>query len=99
MNFIVSTANQKKLAELKPIFAALGIELIALKELGFDADIEETGTTFEENALIKARAAAAFGGMPALADDSGLCVDYLGGAPGIYSALWRRRGKNRYRAL
>jgi len=88
MEFIVATANMKKLAELKPIFAALDISLIPLKALGFDADIEETGSTFEENALIKARAAVRFGGRPALADDSGLCVDYLGGAPGVYSARY-----------
>ena len=83
---VVATGNAHKLREIAQIFPQF--EVLSQKQMGFDVDVEETGTTFEENALIKARAAAAALGCPALADDSGLCVEALGGAPGVYSARY-----------
>ena len=83
---VVATGNAHKLREIAQIFTQF--EVVSQKQMGFDADVEETGETFEENALIKARAAAAAIGCPALADDSGLCVEALGGAPGVYSARY-----------
>jgi len=84
---VLASGNRGKLAEMHAILAELGIELVAQPELGIE-DIEETGTTFVENALLKARHAARASGLPALGDDSGLCVDALGGAPGLYSARY-----------
>jgi len=84
---VLASGNAGKLAELRALLADDGIELVAQSELGVD-DIEETGLTFVENALLKARHAARITGLPALADDSGLCVDALGGAPGLYSARY-----------
>ena len=83
---VVATGNAHKLREIAEIFT--DFEVVSQKQMGFDADVEETGVTFAENALIKARAAANALGCIALADDSGLCVDALGGAPGIYSARY-----------
>ena len=77
----------KKLAEMQRILSPLGINVVTAKTLGIELeDVEETGTTFEENARLKATAACKETNMPAIADDSGLCVDYLDGAPGIFSA-------------
>lgn len=89
MKFIIATHNQKKLAELRRILSPLGIEAMTADEagIGFD-DVEETGTTFEENAQLKARALFDGSGFGTIADDSGLCVDALGGAPGVYSARY-----------
>ena len=84
--FLLATNNAGKLAELRPIFASLGLECVSMREAGVSSDPEETGSTFEENALIKARAAMEASGMPAAADDSGLMVDALDGAPGVMSA-------------
>jgi XTP/dITP diphosphohydrolase len=84
---VLASGNRGKLAELRELLGGLPIELVAQAELGID-DIEETGTTFVENALLKARNAARASGLPALADDSGLCVDVLGGAPGLHSARY-----------
>lgn len=84
---VVATHNAGKLAELADLMAPFGLEARSAAELGL-AVPEETGTTFEENARIKALAAAEATGLPALADDSGLCVDALGGAPGVYTADW-----------
>jgi XTP/dITP diphosphohydrolase len=84
---IVATGNRGKLAEIREVLADTGIELAAQSDLGI-GDAEETGATFIENALIKARHAARASGLPALADDSGLCVDALGGAPGLRSARY-----------
>ena len=84
--FLLATNNAGKLAELRPIFASLGLECVSMREAGVSSDPEETGSTFEENALIKARAAMEASGMPAVADDSGLMVDALDGAPGVMSA-------------
>ncbi len=93
MVFLIATSNQHKKIEFERILAPLGIEIKTAKELGLTLpDVEETGTTFEENALLKARSGVELSGMPTLADDSGLCVDALGGAPGIYSA--RYSGEN-----
>ena len=83
---IVATGNAHKLKEIAEIFTEY--EVVSQKQMGFDEDVEETGATFAENALIKARAAARALGLPALADDSGLCVDALDGAPGVYSARY-----------
>ena len=83
---VVATGNAHKLREIAEIFP--DFEVVSQKQMGFDEDVEETGTTFSENALIKARAASKALGCIALADDSGLCVDALGGAPGIYSARY-----------
>ncbi len=88
MNRIVlASGNAGKLAEMREILIDTNIELIAQSELGI-ADADETACTFVENALIKARHAAKLSGMPALGDDSGLCVDALGGAPGLLSARY-----------
>lgn len=83
---VVASGNAHKLREISEIFT--DFEVVSQKQMGFDGDVEETGETFVENALIKARAAAKALGCIALADDSGLCVDALGGAPGIYSARY-----------
>lgn len=87
MDFILATNNMKKLAEMQRILSPLGINVVTAKMLGKQLeDVEEDGKTFEDNAKIKARAACKEMNMPAIADDSGLCVDYLDGAPGIFSA-------------
>ena len=84
---VVASGNAHKLKELGDIFGGM-VELISMKDAGFEGDIEENGTTFEENAVIKAEAVSRATGLPALADDSGLSVDALGGAPGVYSARY-----------
>ncbi len=87
MDFILATNNMKKLEEMQRILSPLGINVVTAKMLGITLDeVEEDGETFEDNAKIKAHAACKATGMPAIADDSGLCVDYLNGAPGVYSA-------------
>ena len=87
MDFILATNNMKKLAEMQRILSPLGINVVTAKMLGTELpEVEENGTTFEENAMTKAKHARQFMNMPAIADDSGLCGDYLNGAPGIYSA-------------
>ena len=85
---IFATGNADKMKEIRKILADLDAEVVSMKEAGIQADIVEDGKTFEENAIIKAKSAAEFTGLPALADDSGLCVDALDGAPGIYSARY-----------
>ncbi|KRG70027.1 RdgB/HAM1 family non-canonical purine NTP pyrophosphatase [Pseudoxanthomonas dokdonensis] len=87
MKLVLASSNAGKLEELGALLADSGIELLAQSALGVD-DAEETGTTFVENALIKARHASRLTGLPALADDSGICVDALNGAPGLYSARY-----------
>jgi len=87
MEIVLASGNAGKLAELRELLAGAGHVLRAQSEFGI-ADADETGQTFIENALLKARHAAAASGLPALADDSGLCVDALGGAPGLYSARY-----------
>lgn len=86
MRFVLASHNKKKLAELADILSGLGIEIMALPEGA--PEPEENGATFAENARIKARAAFEYTGLPAIADDSGLAVDALGGAPGVYSARY-----------
>lgn len=88
---VFATTNEGKVKEIKEILKDFPIEVVSMKEMGITADIEENGTTFEENSLIKARALAKLTGLPALADDSGLEVDYLNGEPGIYSARYLGR--------
>lgn len=88
MKFVLASKNPHKLTEMQAILAELGIQVILEAEAGVDVDVEETGTTFEENAELKAVAVARASGLPAIADDSGLCVDALNGAPGVYSARY-----------
>ncbi|OYP44597.1 XTP/dITP diphosphohydrolase [Lachnotalea glycerini] len=89
---IFATGNEGKMKEVRSILSDLGMEILSMKEAGIDVDIEENGTTFEENALIKANAIKAISNSIVLADDSGLEVDYLNREPGIYSA--RYMGEN-----
>ena len=84
MRIVVASGNKAKLREIAQIFQ--GYEIVSMQEAGFTDDIEENGSTFEENALIKARAVSRALGVNALADDSGICVEALGGAPGVHSA-------------
>lgn len=88
---VIATGNQGKLHELQTLLHDLPVELVTQKSLDI-SDADETGLTFVENALIKARHAAAIAGLPALADDSGLCVDVMNGGPGIYSARYAGPG-------
>lgn len=88
---VIATGNAGKLKELQALLADAGFEIISQKTLGV-TDADETGLSFVENAILKARHAAQATGLPALADDSGLCVDVLGGAPGIYSARYSGEG-------
>ena len=89
MRIVFATGNMDKMREVRQILAGLSCDIISMAEAGCDVDIEEDGTTFEENALIKARAVAdKLPGDIVLADDSGLVIDYLGGEPGIYSARY-----------
>lgn len=88
MEFIIATNNKKKLREMGAILEKLGVRALSLAEAGIESDAEETGTTFEENSRIKALAAMRVANLPAIADDSGLEVDALGGEPGVYSARY-----------
>jgi XTP/dITP diphosphohydrolase len=84
---VIATHNPGKLVEMRELLAPFGVEAVSAGELGL-AEPDETGTMFSENAAIKAIAAAEASGLPAFADDSGLCVDALDGAPGLFSARW-----------
>src|SRR5271156_864393 len=95
---VIATHNPGKLAEMRDLLAPYGVAAVSAGELGL-AEPEETGTSFAENALIKAAAAAKAADLPAFADDSGLVVDALGGAPGIHSARWAGADKNFARAM
>jgi len=88
MKVVVATRNRGKLREIVPLVADLALELVPIDELAPNAELREDGVTFEENALAKARQAERATGLPALADDSGLEVDALDGAPGVYSARY-----------
>ena len=90
---VAATHNPGKLREMRELMNPHGLEVVSAAELGL-AEPEETGVTFSANAALKAEAAARASGIVALADDSGLCVDALGGAPGIYSARWAGGGKD-----
>ena len=88
MKLVLASKNAHKLVEMRDILSRLGVEVVLESEVGVDVDVEETGATFEENAFLKARAVMEASGLPAIADDSGLCVDALNGAPGVYSARY-----------
>ena len=88
MKVVLASHNQKKMVEMKAILSQMGVEVLTQAEVGVDLEPEETGTTFEENARIKAQAVMQATGLPAIADDSGLMVDALGGDPGVYSARY-----------
>ena len=88
MKPILASNNMNKLREFRELVAGMDIELISQREAGCDFEVDETGTTFEENAYLKASAVTAATGCAAVADDSGLMVDALGGEPGVYSARY-----------
>ena len=102
MKMVLASKNPKKLEEMGVILSQLGIEVVLESDVGVDVEVEETGTTFEENAALKAFAVMEAAGLPAIADDSGLCVDALGGGPGVYSARYGGEGltdADRYRLV
>ena len=102
MKLVLASKNVKKLKEMNEILSGMGVEVCLQADAGVDVDVEETGTTFEENSLLKAKAVMEASGLPAIADDSGLCVDALNGAPGVYSARYGGEGLDdagRYRML
>ena len=102
MKLVLASKNEKKLKEMNDILSGMGVEVCLQADAGVDVDVEETGTTFEENSLLKARAVMEASGLPAIADDSGLCVDALNGAPGVYSARYGGEGLDdtgRYKML
>ena len=88
MKYVLATANPGKVKEMSKILAELDIDIVTRDELCIDIDVEETGTTFLENAILKADAICAASGLPAIADDSGLIVSALGGEPGVYSSSY-----------
>jgi XTP/dITP diphosphohydrolase len=94
MKLVLATNNGNKVREIKSVLGGFFPEVVSMSECGLDLDIEETGTTFAENAAIKAETVCRLTGCAALADDSGLSVDALGGAPGIYSARFAGEGHN-----
>lgn len=102
MRFVLATHNPGKLREMGEILKDFGIEVVSPRDLGITVDVEETGTTFAGNAMLKAKAICKEANLPAIADDSGLCVDALNGAPGVYSARYGGEGmddKGRYMLL
>lgn len=102
MKFILATHNPGKLREMAAILSQYGVEVVSPADVGITVDVEETGTTFAENAMLKAKAICAAVDLPAIADDSGLCVDALNGGPGVYSARYGGEGlddKGRYTLL
>ena len=102
MKMVLASKNAHKLVEMKDILSQLGVDVVLESDVGVDVDVEETGATFEENAYLKAHAVCEASGLPAIADDSGLCVDALNGAPGVYSARYGGPGLDdagRYRLL
>lgn len=92
MKLVLASRNPGKLREMREILTALGVELLSEADVGADVAVEETGETFEENSCLKASAVCKATGLPAVADDSGLCVDALNGAPGVYSARYGGEG-------
>lgn len=97
MKVILASKNQHKLTELSAILSQLCFEIALESEYGLDIDVEETGTTFEENSFLKADAVMKASGLPVLADDSGLMVDALDGAPGVYSARYGHKASDKER--
>ncbi len=96
MKFVLASKNPHKLTELQRILGELGVEVVLESDVGVDLDVEETGETFEENSLLKAKAVMEATGLPTIADDSGLCVTALNGAPGVYSARYGGDDKGGY---
>ena len=94
MKAVLASKNPHKLAEIQAILSGLGVEVVMESELGLDIDVDETGTTFEENSRLKAEAVMRAANMPAVADDSGLMVDALDGAPGVYSARYGHKSSD-----
>ena len=92
MRAVLASHNKKKMAEMRAILGELGVEVLSQSDVGVDMEPEETGTTFEENSRIKAVAIMEATGLPAIADDSGLVVEALDGAPGVYSARYGGEG-------
>ena len=92
MQLLLASSNEGKLREIKEIMK--GYEILSLKDVNIEVDVEENGETFEENALIKAREICRISGITTIADDSGLCVDFLDGAPGIYTARFAGEDKD-----
>lgn len=92
--FVLATHNPGKLREMSAILSQFGIEVVLPADLGITVDVEETGETFADNAMLKAKAICAAAHLPAIADDSGLCVDALNGGPGVYSARYGGEGLN-----
>lgn len=102
MKYVLATHNPGKLKEMGAILARFGVEVVSPKDLGLTVDVEETGATFAENAMLKAKVICAAAQLPAIADDSGLCVDALNGGPGVYSARYGGEGlddRGRYMLL
>ena len=102
MKFVLATHNPNKIREMGAILGQFGVEVVSPKELGITVDVEETGSTFAENAMLKAKAICELAKLPAIADDSGLCVDALNGGPGVYSARYGGEGlddRGRYMLL
>ena len=102
MKVVLASKNKHKLVEISKITEKFGFELVLQSDLGVDIEVEETGTTFAENAMLKAKAICEAAQLPAIADDSGLCVDALNGGPGVYSARYGGEGLDdvgRYRLL
>lgn len=102
MKMVLASKNPHKLTEMAAILGQLGIEVVLESDVGVDVEVEETGETFEENAALKATAVMEATGLPAIADDSGLCVTALGGGPGVYSARYGGEGLSdveRYRLV
>jgi XTP/dITP diphosphohydrolase len=100
--FVLATHNPAKLREMSAVLSKFGVELVMPSDLGITVDVEETGKTFAENAMLKARAICKAANLPAIADDSGLCVDALNGGPGVYSARYGGEGlddRGRYTLL
>lgn len=99
MKFVLATHNPGKLKEMADILSGLGVEVVSPADVGISVDVEETGTTFAENAMLKAKAICAASGLPAIADDSGLCVDALNGrtrachSPVTAGRSWTSRGR------
>lgn len=99
MKIVIATKNEKKLLELRDILSGLNIEVLSEAEAGVDIEVEETGSTFEENARLKAESVMRATGLPAVADDSGIMVAALDGRPGVYSARYGGRDSDHERNL
>ena len=102
MKFVLATRNAHKVKEMGEILSRFGVEVVSVDDLGISVEVEETGATFAENAMLKAKAICEAAKLPAIADDSGLCVDALNGGPGVYSARYGGEGlddRGRYMLL